>query len=66
MLPKADLVNFFVQKDEDDDGEIVATAEWDRVVEVAGELMVPQGMYPERYRVAGFPTDEQLAALQSE
>ena len=66
LLPKADLVNFFFQKDEDDDGEIVATVDWNRVVEVAGELMVPQGIYPERYRVTDFPTDEQLEELQSE
>jgi len=25
--------------------------------------MTPMGMYPERYRVEGFPTSDQLAAM---
>jgi uncharacterized protein YtpQ (UPF0354 family) len=37
--------------------------EWDRVAGIAGELMQPMGLYPERYRVQSFPTREQLARL---
>ena len=40
--------------------------DWDRVVEVVGDLMKPQGIYPERYRVEDFPTVEQLAAMGNE
>jgi uncharacterized protein YtpQ (UPF0354 family) len=39
---------------------------WEKVVEVAGELMTPLGMYPERYQVDQFPTVEQLAAMGNE
>jgi uncharacterized protein YtpQ (UPF0354 family) len=39
-------------------------AAWDTVAAVAGELMTPLDMYPERYRVTEFPNLEQLAALK--
>ena len=39
---------------------------WDRVVEIVGDLMKPQGMYPERYRVEAFPTVKQLAEMGNE
>ena len=38
-------------------------ADWDRVVEVVGHLMEPLDIYPQRFRVSDFPTDEQLAAI---
>ena len=31
-------------------------APWEKVVEAAGDLMTPMGMYPERYRVEAFPS----------
>jgi hypothetical protein len=40
-------------------------AAWEKVEAVAGELMTPLDMYPERYRVAEFPSDEQLATIRS-
>ncbi len=39
---------------------------WDKVAEFVGDLMTPMGMYPERYRVDGFPTADQLAAVGNE
>ncbi len=65
LLPETDRV-FFVRQVEDDKGEMVCGADWDRVQEVVGELLMPQGLYPERYRVDEFPTPEQLAKLVSE
>jgi hypothetical protein len=62
LLPRTDLVHFFVPKAESD-GNIEATADWATVMKVVGKLMKPQGMYPERFRVSAFPTDEQLRAL---
>jgi len=62
LLPEADMIYFFRMKGEKD-GEIVANASWERVREVAGDLMTPQGLYPERYRVTAFPSAEQLAAI---
>jgi uncharacterized protein YtpQ (UPF0354 family) len=41
----------------------IASAPWDRVKEVAGDLMEPLNMYPKRYKVERFPSPEQLAAL---
>ncbi len=39
---------------------------WDKVVEIAGDLMAPMGTYPERYRVEEFPSADQLAAMGNE
>ena len=39
---------------------------WEKVVEVAGHLMTPMDIYPERYRVKEFPPAEQLAAMGNE
>lgn len=41
--------------------EFIRMMPWDDVAEVAG--VEPAGMCPERYRVAGFPRQERLAAL---
>jgi hypothetical protein len=62
LLPETDVIFFFRMKGEKD-GEIVANATWERVRQVAGELMQPQGLYPERYRVTSFPGADQLAAF---
>jgi hypothetical protein len=61
LLPRTDLVHFYVAKGKE--GEIEATADWDTVMRIAGDLMKPQGIYPERYRVKEFPSDEQLRRL---
>ena len=37
---------------------------WNDVEQMAGDLLEPQGMYPERYRVDGFPSQAQLTALK--
>ena len=37
--------------------------EWEKVVEVVGDLMEAVDIYPPRFRVRGFPSDEQLAAM---
>ncbi len=55
-LPKTDLVGFV-------NGGELRLAEWEKVVAVAGDLMEPLGMYPPRYRVREFPSQEQLAAM---
>jgi hypothetical protein len=62
FLPETDDIFFFRPKT-DDDGDIVARAPWERVREIAGDLMKPVGIYPERYLVDDFPSEPQLAAL---
>lgn len=38
-------------------------AEFDKVLATVGHLMEPLDMYPPRYRVKEFPSDEELAVL---
>jgi hypothetical protein len=47
--------------EEEDDRPLIV--EWDRVWDVLGYLMEPQGMYPERYRVEEFPSGRELERL---
>ena len=59
LLPKTDVVVL---------GRIggkLAMVEWQKVVDVVGDLMEPLDIYPPRYRVREFPSDEQLAAMGS-
>jgi hypothetical protein len=59
-LPQTDKVAFFEK------GKSLLTFDWDRVVEVVGCLMKPMEIYPERYRVAEYPNEEQLKAMGAE
>jgi uncharacterized protein YtpQ (UPF0354 family) len=56
-LPKTDKVVFMGV------GMTPRFADWDRVVAIANDLMQPMEMYPERYRVADFPNETQLADM---
>lgn len=60
LLPKTNKL-FFVR-----DKDLVASGEWDKVRQVIGDLMEETDLYPARYRVREFPTDEQLAAIGNE
>jgi hypothetical protein len=57
LLPKTNLIAF-------NDGQDTTLCEWDRVEDVVGSLMekIPD-LYPERYRVDDFPSDEQMALI---
>lgn len=60
LLPRADVI-LFVDAALGPDAPPVAAVRWDLVVRDAGTLLMPElGMYPERYRVQGFPSKEQL------
>ena len=37
--------------------------EWEKVVDVAGDLIEPLDIYPPRFRAEGFPSDDQLKAM---
>jgi hypothetical protein len=58
LLPRTDRVAFL--RASDDRPMLVA---WERVEEIAGELLEPVDMYPERFRVIDFPDESQLARL---
>jgi len=47
-------------------GKPIGTAPWDRVRQVAGELMESLDMYPKRFMVERFPSPDQLAAILSQ
>jgi hypothetical protein len=61
LLPRTDSIVFF--SGDEDTGEVLGSVAWERAVEVVGELMTDQDVYPERYRVQSFPTPEQLDEL---
>ena len=62
LLPESQEVMFF-QEGKD----VVARADWDRVQEVVGDQMKPEGdLYPSRFRVRQFPTAPQLQELAKE
>ena len=59
LLPKTDLIGLIDRQE-----EVLGMVPWDEVERLAGDLLQPQCMYPERYRVEVFPSREQLAALK--
>jgi hypothetical protein len=58
LLPRTDKIAFM--RTPQDKPTLVA---WDRAAEILGDMMTPMNIYPERYKVNGFPTDEQLTAM---
>jgi hypothetical protein len=57
LLPEVDEVAFVRGV------KSLGSAPWERVREVAGDLMEPMDLYPKRFRVERFPSPEQLTAL---
>jgi hypothetical protein len=58
LLPRADVVQF------SRNGAALGEARWERVAEVMGDALEPQGLCLERYRVRRFPTPEQLELMR--
>jgi hypothetical protein len=66
LLPRAEVI-FFMDPALGEEAPPVGIARWEDVAKVAGDMLVPvKGLYPERYRVKGFPTEEQLAGWQND
>lgn len=61
LLPKTDRVAL-VQLQPDGSAQ-TQVVEWDELEAKLGDLLVPAGLYPARYRTLGFPTLEQLGQL---
>ncbi len=57
LLAPTDLVRFCRGKG------VLGEARWDRVLEVMGDALEPQGLCLERYRACRFPTPEQLRRM---
>jgi uncharacterized protein YtpQ (UPF0354 family) len=62
FLPKTDYIYFFLPTDEEN-GDIVATVPWADAEASLGNRIKRVGMYPERYLVEAFPTEEEIAAF---
>jgi len=60
LLPKTDLIAF--SKDYQPKGLVP----WAVVARVMRDEMEPVGLYPERYRVHGYPTEGQLSVMVRE
>lgn len=66
VLPRAEVI-FFMDPALGPEAPPVGIARWEEVARVAGQLLAPmEGLYPERFRVKGFPTEEQLARWQND
>ena len=57
LLPRTDRVFFY------EEGREPVGTDWDRATAVVGDLMKPIGMFPERYRVFEYPTEDQFKAM---
>jgi hypothetical protein len=61
-LPATDDIYFFRPSGEKE-GNIAGSASWEQARTVLGDLMKPLGLYPERYEVEAFPSEEQLRSI---
>jgi hypothetical protein len=68
LMPEADLVTFGRHRSRAAGGKgestVLGYADWERVRRVAGALMQPTDLYPVRYRVQKFPSEEMLAQME--
>jgi uncharacterized protein YtpQ (UPF0354 family) len=64
LLPRGENVAFV--RGDPDDPVVVGVAAWECVVDVAGGLLSESDLWPERWRVESFPTQEQLDAMELE
>jgi hypothetical protein len=64
MLPRTDRIAFGRIGPGGKPGEMVGFGEWDGVMAVmGGAVELVDGLYPERFRVRTFPTDDQFKAM---
>ncbi len=59
-LPQTDFIAFVSREDKP------RIFHWERAVEVVGDMMTPLDMYPPRFKVSDFPSEEQFAAMGKE
>ncbi|MGC8639691.1 MAG: hypothetical protein ACP5XB_07400 [Isosphaeraceae bacterium] len=64
LLPRTDLVHLF-DPERPEGQRLAAFATWEHLSEVVGELLEPVDLYPERYRVRSFPSEEQIEAIKA-
>lgn len=64
LLPLTDVIAFVEPQLSNNKALIYGIVPWDTVAMVMGDMLEPQGLYPERYLVKGFPSDEQMAEMK--
>ena len=62
LLPKTDLVAF-VDPAKTESQRMLGLAKWEDVMRIAGDLLLDTQMFPARFYVSKFPSEEQLAAV---
>jgi hypothetical protein len=62
LLPKTDFIAFF-DPTKPESQRKRGRAKWDDVMRIAGDLFLDTQMFPGRFYVSKFPTDEELAAV---
>jgi hypothetical protein len=62
LLPKTDLIAFSDPAKPVPQGTL-GLAKWDDIMRIAGDLFLDTQMFPARFYVSKFPTDEQLATV---
>jgi hypothetical protein len=63
LLPETDDILLLRPDGSSQEVQVLAANHFDRVRQIAGDLMQPLGTYPERYRVLEFPSDDQLKQI---
>jgi hypothetical protein len=63
LLPETDDIVLLRPQPIAGEVKLAAAGSFERVRQIAGDLMQPLGIYPERYRVAEFPSERQLEAI---
>ena len=62
LLPKTDQI-FFFRPHASEDKQLAAQGDWDHVRSLVGDLMEPQDVYPERWRVREFPSEVMIEQI---
>ena len=62
LLPKTDFIAFF-DPTKPESQRMLGMAKWEDVMRIAGDLLLDTQMFPARFYVSKFPSEEQLAAV---
>jgi hypothetical protein len=62
LLPKTDFIAFF-DPAKPESQRTLGLAKWEEVMRIAGDLLLDTQMFPARFYVSKFPSEEQLAAV---
>ncbi len=63
LLPQTDYLAFNAEGD--GDTVEILMVDWEKAAAIVGDLLEPQGLYPERFRVRTFPSDALFAELKA-